>query len=68
MWLNNAKFLLEMQYAAIRGVSGTPSFYVNGFLLPDTGATLDYNAWRKVLDPLVGAKNTKNAVSLHFFL
>ena len=60
-----------MQYAASRGVYGTPFFYVNGFLLPDTGAAVDYKTWRKVIDPLVGAKNKKsiqNEESLHFFL
>lgn len=59
-----------MQYAASRGVYGTPSFYVNGFLLPDTGGAVDYKTWRKVIDPLVGAKNKsiQNEESLHFFL
>lgn len=58
-----------MQYAASRGVYGTPSFYVNGFLLPDTGATADYKTWRKVIDPLVGVKKSiQNEESLRFFL
>ncbi|KAH1244220.1 hypothetical protein GmHk_06G014899 [Glycine max] len=52
-----------------RGV-WTPFFYVNGFLLPDTGGAVDYKTWRKVIDPLVGAKNKsiQNEESLHFFL
>jgi len=58
-----------MQYAASRGVYGTPYFYINGFLLPDTGAAVDYKAWRKVIDPLVSTKKSmQNAESLHFFL
>ncbi|XP_019414673.1 PREDICTED: uncharacterized protein LOC109326442 isoform X1 [Lupinus angustifolius] len=57
---------ISFKYAASRGVYGTPFFYVNGFLLPDNGAAVDYNAWRKVLDPLVGAKKgVKNEESLH---
>lgn len=62
---------VSFKYAASRGVYGTPFFYVNGFLLPDTGAAVDYKTWRKVIDPLVGAKNKKsiqNEESLHFFL
>lgn len=58
-----------MQYAALRGVYGTPFFYVNGFLLPDTGAAINYSTWRKVIDPLIGAKKSiKKEESLHFFL
>lgn len=64
----NARFLLKMQYATSRGVSGTPFFYVNGFLLPDTGSAIDYNTWRKVIDPLIGAKSVKNEESLHLLL
>ncbi|XP_027355697.1 uncharacterized protein LOC113865392 [Abrus precatorius] len=60
---------VSFKYAASRGVYGTPFFYVNGFLLPDTGAAVDYNTWRKVIDPLVGAKkSSKSEESLHFFL
>nr|ACU16578.1 unknown [Glycine max] len=60
---------VSFKYAASRGVYGTPSFYVNGFLLPDTGATADYKTWRKVIDPLVGVKKSiQNEESLRFFL
>ncbi|CAL0305878.1 unnamed protein product [Lupinus luteus] len=44
---------VSFKYAASRGVSGTPTFYVNGFLLPE--GSDNYTTWRKVLDPLVGA-------------
>ncbi|KAI9082246.1 hypothetical protein K1719_035669 [Acacia pycnantha] len=59
---------VSFKYSASRGVSGTPYFYVNGFLLPDTGSALDYKAWRKVIDPLVGAHSGKKLEPLHFFL
>ncbi|XP_019414675.1 PREDICTED: uncharacterized protein LOC109326443 [Lupinus angustifolius] len=60
---------ISFKYAASRGVYGTPFFYVNGFVLPDTGDSVNYTAWRKVLDPLVGAKKgDKNEESLRFFL
>ncbi|KAI4316981.1 hypothetical protein L6164_024898 [Bauhinia variegata] len=59
---------VSFKYAASRGVYGTPFFYVNGFLLPDTGSAVDYNTWRKVIDPLIGRKSVKNEDSLHFFL
>lgn len=65
--LNNNEFGVKMQYAASRGVYGTPFFYVNGFLLPDT-ASADYKSWRKVIDPLVSANGGKNVEPLHFFL
>ncbi|KAG6390602.1 hypothetical protein SASPL_148340 [Salvia splendens] len=42
------------KYGCIRGVYGTPFFFVNGFPLPDAGSPLDYKGWRKVLDPLLG--------------
>ncbi|KAK7409897.1 hypothetical protein VNO78_00281 [Psophocarpus tetragonolobus] len=60
---------VSFKYAASRGVYGTPFFYVNGFLLPDTGSSVDYKTWKKVIDPLVGAKKSRQSEeSLHFFL
>ncbi|MED6146332.1 hypothetical protein PIB30_033441 [Stylosanthes scabra] len=59
---------VSFKYSASRGVYGTPFFYVNGFLLPDTGSAIDFNAWRKVIDPLVGAKSVKNEESPHYLL
>ncbi|KAE9603520.1 hypothetical protein Lal_00002473 [Lupinus albus] len=60
---------ISFKYAASRGVYGTPTFFVNGFLLPDSGDSVNYTAWRKVLDPLVGKKGVKNEEeSLRFFL
>lgn len=49
-----------MQYGASRGVYGTPFFFVNGFLLPDGGSTIDFNGWKKIIDPLIGAHGIKS--------
>lgn len=45
--------VMWLQYSASRGVYGTPTFYVNGFVLSDAGSPLDFGGWRKVIDPLV---------------
>ncbi|XP_051139128.1 uncharacterized protein LOC127256936 [Andrographis paniculata] len=37
----------------LRGVYGTPFFFVNGFPLPDAGSAIDYKGWKKVLEPLI---------------
>ncbi|KAL5725830.1 hypothetical protein ACHQM5_008927 [Ranunculus cassubicifolius] len=44
---------VSFKYSCTRGVSGTPTFFVNGFLLPDNDTTIDYNGWRSIIDPLV---------------
>lgn len=44
---------LSVQYGCLRGVYGTPFFFVNGFPLPDAGSALSYKGWREVLDPIV---------------
>ncbi|KAI5385314.1 uncharacterized protein LOC127100483 [Lathyrus oleraceus] len=49
---------VSFKYAASRGVSGTPSFYVNGFVLPPADNTLNYSDWRNVIDPLIGVKKS----------
>ncbi|KAL5778264.1 hypothetical protein ACOSP7_011190 [Xanthoceras sorbifolium] len=59
---------VSFKFSTSRGVSGTPTFFVNGFVLPDAGSPLDYNEWRKIIDPLVGAKGVQGADQLHFFL
>lgn len=56
------------QYGCSRGVTGTPFFFVNGFPLPDAGSAIDYEGWRKIIDPLVGERDVKKEESLHFFL
>ncbi|KAL3641023.1 hypothetical protein CASFOL_015991 [Castilleja foliolosa] len=42
------------KFGCLRGVYGTPYFFVNGFPLPEAGSALNYSGWRGVLDPLVG--------------
>ncbi|CAN8234512.1 unnamed protein product [Cochlearia groenlandica] len=44
---------VSFKYSASRGVYGTPTFYVNGFVLPDADSPLDLGGWRKIIDPLV---------------
>lgn len=44
---------VSFKYSASRGVYGTPTFYVNGFVLPGAGSPLDFGGWKKVIDPLV---------------
>ncbi|XP_073127828.1 uncharacterized protein [Henckelia pumila] len=44
---------VAFKYGCIRGVYGTPSFFVNGFPVPDAGSPLDYEKWREIIDPLV---------------
>ena len=58
--------LSVMQYSTSRGVFGTPFFFVNGFVLPDAGSPLDYNGWRSIIDPLVGAKSSQSINVPHF--
>ncbi|KAL2895323.1 L-2 4-diaminobutyric acid acetyltransferase [Bienertia sinuspersici] len=53
------------QYGCSRGVYGTPAFFVNGFLLPDVGSPIDYNGWKKIIDPLVKAKRNYGLIDHH---
>ncbi|KAJ9186413.1 hypothetical protein P3X46_001986 [Hevea brasiliensis] len=62
------KTRVSFKYSTSRGVFGTPTFYVNGFALPDTGSTIDYNGWRSIIDPLIKAKKGKSEETLHFLL
>ncbi|GAV87694.1 Alba domain-containing protein/Thioredoxin_4 domain-containing protein [Cephalotus follicularis] len=52
---SDLKTRVSFKYSASRGVSGTPVFFLNGFSLPDTGSAIDFNGWRKIIDPLVTA-------------
>ncbi|KAK8509971.1 hypothetical protein V6N13_118515 [Hibiscus sabdariffa] len=47
------KTRVSFKYSASRGVFGTPTFYINGFVLPDSGSTIDYKGWRSFIDPLL---------------
>ncbi|KAL8211505.1 hypothetical protein R6Q57_005942 [Mikania cordata] len=47
---------VSFKYGCSRGVYGTPFFSVNGFMLPVSDDTIDYDDWRKIIDPLTGKK------------
>ncbi|XP_022753646.1 uncharacterized protein LOC111301911 [Durio zibethinus] len=57
--MTDLKTRVSFKYSASRGVFGTPSFYINGFALPDSGSTIDYKAWRSFIDPLLVAQGVK---------
>ncbi|XP_010416509.1 PREDICTED: uncharacterized protein LOC104702353 [Camelina sativa] len=44
---------VSFKYSASRGVYGTPTFYVNGFVLSDTAYPSNFGGWKKIIDPLV---------------
>lgn len=44
---------ISFKYGGLRGVYGTPTFFVNGFPLPDAGSALDAEGWLRILHPLV---------------
>ncbi|KAK8596609.1 hypothetical protein V6N12_065092 [Hibiscus sabdariffa] len=61
------KTRVSFKYSASRGVFGTPTFYINGFALPDSGSTIDYMGWRSFIDPLLVGQ-TRNRDDLpHLF-
>ncbi|XVE56205.1 hypothetical protein DITRI_Ditri03aG0219100 [Diplodiscus trichospermus] len=61
------KTRVSFKYSASRGVFGTPTFYINGFVLPDSGSSIDYKAWRSFIDPLLVAQGKKIQDSPHLF-
>ncbi|KAI3797320.1 hypothetical protein L1987_32576 [Smallanthus sonchifolius] len=47
------KTRVSFKYGCSRGVYGTPFFFVNGFMIPfNDSHPIDYNGWRKIIDPL----------------
>ncbi|KAK2974887.1 hypothetical protein RJ640_020802 [Escallonia rubra] len=58
---------ISFKYGCSRGVFGTPFFFVNGFALPDAGSAIDYDGWRKILDPLVGKSTARREEPVHYF-
>ncbi|KAK4600068.1 hypothetical protein RGQ29_009936 [Quercus rubra] len=58
------KTRISFKYSTSRGVYGTPFFFVNGFLLPDNGSTIDFKGWKSTIDTLIGAQGSKG----RFFL
>ncbi|GMH30722.1 hypothetical protein Nepgr_032565 [Nepenthes gracilis] len=51
---SDLKTRASFKYGCSRGVLGTPQFFVNGFPAPDVGSAIDYDLWRKIIDPLIG--------------
>lgn len=58
---------VSFKYGCSRGVIGTPIFFVNGFILPDGGSAINYEGWRKFIDPLVSEHPDNTAHGTHFF-
>ncbi|XP_023877914.1 uncharacterized protein LOC111990370 [Quercus suber] len=58
------KTRISFKYSTSRGVYGTPFFFVNGFLLPDNGSTIDFKGWKSTIDTLIDAQGSKG----HLFL
>ncbi|CAI0435086.1 unnamed protein product [Linum tenue] len=53
------KTRVSFKFSTSRGIYGTPAFIVNGFVLPGVGSPMDYNGWRKIIDPLVAAEKVE---------
>ncbi|KAJ0969853.1 hypothetical protein J5N97_022730 [Dioscorea zingiberensis] len=47
---------ISFKYGCLRGVTGTPFFFVNGFPLPEWGTPLNYTKWASIFDSLVEKK------------
>lgn len=59
---------ISFKYGCVKGVYGTPFFFVNGFPLPDAASPLDYKTWRNTLDPLISPEGQLGTENSHFFL
>jgi protein-disulfide isomerase len=62
------KTRVSFKYSALRGVYGTPTFFINGFVLPDAGSSVDFSGWKTVIDQLINKEAPKKEENLHFFL
>ncbi|KAI7741166.1 hypothetical protein M8C21_018484 [Ambrosia artemisiifolia] len=58
------KTRVSFKYGCSRGVYGTPFFFVNGFLLPVSDDAIDYNGWRKIIDPLTNKQQRHQLLSV----
>ncbi|CAH8351204.1 unnamed protein product [Eruca vesicaria subsp. sativa] len=58
---------VSFKYSTSRGVYRIPTFYVNGFILPDAGSPLDFGGWKSVLDALVQTTQSRDAKWFYFF-
>ncbi|KAL3734309.1 hypothetical protein ACJRO7_023626 [Eucalyptus globulus] len=59
------KTRVSFKYSTSRRVFGTPTFFVNGFLLPDSDSTIDYDGWRSIIDPLMAAQGDPLPANVH---
>ncbi|CAA7044662.1 unnamed protein product [Microthlaspi erraticum] len=59
---------VSFKYSVSRGVSATPTFYVNGFELPGAGSPMDFEGWRNTIDPLVKPQGGKIRDTFFSFL
>lgn len=44
---------ISFKLSTSRGVYGTPTFYLNGFAIPDAETPGNYSGWRSLIDPLI---------------
>ncbi|CAE5964289.1 unnamed protein product [Arabidopsis arenosa] len=51
---------VSFKYSGSRGVYGTPTFYVNGFVLSDAASPSNFGGWKKIIDPLVQAHKVED--------
>lgn len=56
---SDLKTRISFKYGCSRGVYGTPTFFVNGFALPDAGSPVDYNGWRKIIDKIISSNGVR---------
>jgi hypothetical protein len=49
---------VSWKFSAGRGISGTPSFIVNGVFVPQASSTWSFADWRNLLDPLFHRQET----------
>ncbi|CAN6934849.1 unnamed protein product [Brassica oleracea] len=53
---------VSFKYSGSRGVSSTPTFYVNGFELLDAGSPIDFEGWKNTIDPLVNPRELNEKI------
>ncbi|KAK4771530.1 hypothetical protein SAY87_032062 [Trapa incisa] len=65
---SDLKTRVSFKYSTSNGVSSTPSFFLNGFLLPRAGSPIDFQGWKSYIDPLIGSIANQWDEPLHYFL
>ncbi|KAF3521345.1 hypothetical protein F2Q69_00049122 [Brassica cretica] len=53
---------VSFKYSVSRGVSSTPTFYVNGFELLDAGSPIDFEGWKNTIDPFVNPRELNEKI------